>query len=173
MKLYAKLIGLAVFTAGCMVQTTQADTLRIFDATSSPDELAEFLFPSKKVKTRGLVVEPEKKNVAAMHIRFEFDSSRLTIEAVKAIEVLAGALKNTKSKDGRMLIEGHTDSIGSDRYNMDLSERRANAVKSFLVQAHGISSERLFTRGMGESELLDTQSPSNELNRRVEFMRVM
>ncbi len=68
-------------------------------------------------------------------------------------------------------VEGHTDSRASDAYNMDLSTRRAAAVREYLVQA-GIAPERLTSQGFGESRPIDTNATSagRAANRRVEFV---
>jgi outer membrane protein OmpA-like peptidoglycan-associated protein len=70
----------------------------------------------------------------------------------------------------RVKIEGHTDSRGSESYNLDLSTRRANAIRDWLIQG-GVDADRLEAEGFGEfSPLVENDSPENmEKNRRVEF----
>jgi OOP family OmpA-OmpF porin len=71
------------------------------------------------------------------------------------------------------LIEGHTDSFGSPEYNLGLSERRALAVKSWLVEEMGIEPSRIRTKGLGSTRLVAPASESIEgqrLNRRVEIV---
>jgi outer membrane protein OmpA-like peptidoglycan-associated protein len=70
-----------------------------------------------------------------------------------------------------LLVEGHTDALGSDEYNVRLSERRAVAVARYLVVRHGVAPERLRVAGRGKSEPLmeDRYDPRN---RRVQFLRV-
>ena len=101
-------------------------------------------------------------------VNFGFDSSDLTSAAKANLDKLAQVLKN--NMDTNINIYGHTDSKGTDAYNLSLSERRAAAVKSYLV-AHGVSSSRMFTMGVGEKEPVasnDTDAGRAE-NRRVEF----
>ena len=69
------------------------------------------------------------------------------------------------------IIVGHTDSIGDENYNLALSQRRAEAVKEYLVSTYSVDPLRLITIGRGESELLDPGNPDNPINRRVEFRR--
>jgi outer membrane protein OmpA-like peptidoglycan-associated protein len=69
-----------------------------------------------------------------------------------------------------LLIEGHTDALGPDRYNFELSERRAIAVARYLVVHHGIAPERLQVAGKGKSEPL-LSDPYDPRNRRVQFIR--
>ena len=101
-------------------------------------------------------------------VNFGFDSSDLTSAAKANLDKLAQVLKN--NMDTNINIYGHTDSKGTDAYNLSLSERRAAAVKNYLV-SQGVSSSRMFTMGVGEKEPVasnDTDAGRAE-NRRVEF----
>lgn len=101
-------------------------------------------------------------------VNFAFDSSNLSTTAQTNLDKLAKVLSD--NPDTNINIYGHTDSKGSDQYNLDLSQRRAEAVKSYLIN-RGISSSRLTSIGVGEAE----PKASNETdagratNRRVEF----
>src|SRR6059036_2623110 len=70
----------------------------------------------------------------------------------------------------RALVEGHTDSIGSDAYNQRLSERRANAVGDYMI-ARGIEAQRITTKGWGESKPIASNKTKEgrAQNRRVEI----
>jgi OmpA-OmpF porin, OOP family len=71
----------------------------------------------------------------------------------------------------KLLVEGHTDALGSDEYNLELSKRRALSVARYLVAHHGIEPERLQVAGKGKTEpLLD--NAYDPRNRRVQFLRV-
>jgi len=101
-------------------------------------------------------------------VNFGFDSSDLTPAAKANLDKLAQVLKN--NIDTNINIYGHTDSKGTDAYNLSLSERRAAAVKNYLV-SQGVSASRMFTMGVGEREPIasnDTDAGRAE-NRRVEF----
>lgn len=101
-------------------------------------------------------------------VNFGFDSSDLTPAAKANLDKLAQVLKN--NMDTNINIYGHTDSKGTDAYNLSLSERRAAAVKNYLV-SQGVSASRMFTMGVGEKEPVasnDTDAGRAE-NRRVEF----
>ncbi len=104
----------------------------------------------------------------ALEVRFDFNSATLTPEARDVLVQLAAALKAPALAENSFLIEGHTDATGADGYNQDLSERRADAVMSFLTREHGVDADRLVAVGRGESELLDPQHASSGVNRRVE-----
>lgn len=101
-------------------------------------------------------------------VNFAFDSSNLTSTAKANLDKLAQVLKN--NPDTNINIYGYTDSKGSDSYNLSLSERRANAVKSYLL-SKGVASDRMFSMGRGENDPVasnDTEAGRAE-NRRVEF----
>ena len=101
-------------------------------------------------------------------VNFAFDSSELTSSAKGNLDKLSTVLKN--NPDTNINIYGHTDSKGTDAYNKSLSDRRAAAVKSYLI-SKGISSGRMFTMGVGESEPRATNETDagRAENRRVEF----
>ena len=67
-------------------------------------------------------------------------------------------------------ISGHTDALGSGKYNQALSERRAVAVKMYLIENGKIDTDRLETIGWGEERLKNSLNPSNAINRRVEIV---
>lgn len=101
-------------------------------------------------------------------VNFAFNSADLTSSAKSNLEKLADVLKN--NPDTNINIYGHTDSKGSDAYNLTLSEKRANAVVSYL-NSLGVSKNRLISKGLGESEPIATNETDEgrAKNRRVEF----
>ncbi len=101
-------------------------------------------------------------------VNFDFNSSALTSTAKTNLDKLAQVLTN--NPDTNINIYGHTDSKGTDEYNMNLSERRADAVRSYL-SGKGIASNRLFAKGEGEAMPVATNDTDagRAKNRRVEF----
>ncbi len=101
-------------------------------------------------------------------ILFQTNSSTLQSQARQTVNQLAETLKN--NPDTNILIEGHTDSDGTDEYNYKLSERRAQAVSNYL-RTLGVSGSRLTTRGYGESQPVADNSSAGgkQSNRRVEI----
>lgn len=99
---------------------------------------------------------------------FGFDSDRITYAAQTNLRKVATSL--VAYPNTRLLIVGHTDSQGSDAYNMDLSERRANAAAGFIV-GEGIARSRTSTAGRGEGEPIATNETDagRQSNRRVEI----
>jgi outer membrane protein OmpA-like peptidoglycan-associated protein len=104
-------------------------------------------------------------------ILFDTDSDRLKPESAYVIQSVAKVL--TTRSDLRLLIEGHTDGVGNAAHNMDLSKRRAEAVKSVLVAQFNIDPVRLTTAGLGATKPIDTNDTplGRAQNRRVEFAK--
>ena len=103
----------------------------------------------------------------ASGLLFDFDSDVVKGTAGDNLRTLAGSLEQYPGSD--LLIVGHTDSVGTDSYNEDLSRRRAAAAASFLTGA-GVAASRLDTKGLGETEPVasnDTDA-GRQRNRRVE-----
>lgn len=116
-----------------------------------------------KDSERGLVMTLQEG------VLFEYNRAELKPGAMRNLQPLLTFLK--EHPDRTLLIEGHTDSTGSDAYNLDLSQRRAEAVRNFLV-LNGISSDRVLARGYGESYPVTTNTTEagRQQNRRVEIV---
>jgi OOP family OmpA-OmpF porin len=101
-------------------------------------------------------------------VNFEFNKAVLTIEAYPILDHAAEILMENPSVN--VEIQGHTDNIGSESYNLSLSEKRAAVVKDYLV-SKGINTDRLTAAGYGEARPLsdNTTSAGRAKNRRVEF----
>ncbi|HEY0974353.1 MAG TPA: OmpA family protein, partial [Solimonas sp.] len=121
--------------------------------------------PGEQVDANGCALD---KNFVLRGVKFEFDSDRLTEPAKTILNEVAGTLQAYPNID--VELEGHTDDVGSDSYNLGLSERRANAVKTYLV-GRGIGAGRMTPVGYGESRPIDTNATEagREENRRVEL----
>jgi outer membrane protein OmpA-like peptidoglycan-associated protein len=98
---------------------------------------------------------------------FAFDSSEIQPAARQNLTQLANSLK--EYPDSKVLIVGHTDSSGSEEYNLELSNRRSQSAKTFLV-SRGLDSNRIESQGRGESEPIadNATETGRDLNRRVE-----
>jgi outer membrane protein OmpA-like peptidoglycan-associated protein len=104
-------------------------------------------------------------------VYFDFNSDRIREQSEPALREIAELLR--RHPDWRLGIEGHTDSIASDRFNLELSARRAAAVKGALTGRFGIAEDRLTTSGAGESRPKDRNDTveGRARNRRVELVR--
>ena len=115
----------------------------------------------------------EKENrVEIFDIFFTFDSDEIRKESEPRLADIAAVLK--RHPDWKLKVEGHTDSISADDYNLKLSMRRATAVKDALVTRYGIAAARLTPDGLGETKPRATNDTlaGRARNRRVELVRM-
>jgi outer membrane protein OmpA-like peptidoglycan-associated protein len=136
------------------------------DAADARDELDQMRGRLTELQTQ----ETERGLVVTLgDVLFEVDRAELKPGAARNLDKLVAALRD--NADTSIAIEGHTDSTGNRDYNVDLSERRAEAVAGYLT-SHGISSSRITSRGLGPD--FPVASNSNEAgrqqNRRVEVV---
>jgi outer membrane protein OmpA-like peptidoglycan-associated protein len=105
-------------------------------------------------------------------IYFSFNSDRIRDESTPTLNDIAEVLR--RHPDWKLQVNGHTDAIGGDAPNLDLSKRRAAAVKNTLVTSYKIDPGRLATSGFGKSQPKDTNDTleGRAHNRRVELIRV-
>jgi outer membrane protein OmpA-like peptidoglycan-associated protein len=104
-------------------------------------------------------------------IHFSFNSADIRDESLPRLKEIADVMK--RHPDWRLAVNGHTDNIASDSYNLDLSKRRAAAVKDALVKRYAVDAARLTTAGFGESQPQDSNDTleGRARNRRVELIR--
>lgn len=121
--------------------------------------------PGEAVDADGCAID---RNFILKGVKFEFDSDRLTAAAKEILNEVAETLQAYPNVD--VELEGHTDSLGSDTYNLGLSERRANSVKTYL-SGRGVEGKRMTPVGYGESRPIDSNETEGgrENNRRVEL----
>ena len=107
-------------------------------------------------------------NLGEDTLRFDFDKATLRLENRELLSRIAGVLLT--SKGYRIDVFGHTDDIGTDDYNLKLSQRRAQSVRNYLVEA-GVDPEIISTKGFGKSSprVLGTTPAARAANRRVEI----
>lgn len=113
------------------------------------------------------------EEVTLNDILYDFNSDKLTPTSKENLKVLIAMMK--KSENLIIAINSHTDSRGSDEYNLDLSQRRAQSVVNYLIE-NGIDSARLQAKGFGETQLLNRckngvncSDEEHQLNRRTTF----
>jgi outer membrane protein OmpA-like peptidoglycan-associated protein len=140
-------------------------------------EEQRFVDSIRKVKNRQLTLSERQKavEIAAnrptidLEIYFDYDSAAITPRAEDELMTLGRALTNPDLRGSVFLIAGHTDAQGADDYNQKLSERRAAAVKRFLMEKFDLSNESLVAAGYGESKLKNDADPTASENRRVQI----
>ena len=109
----------------------------------------------------------------SLYIYFDFNSSELKPQGRAQLIEMAQAMRSSEHRDRIFMIESHSDTTGPDEYNLDLSRRRAEAVRTFLV-SRGIVLGRLEIEGVGEARplVLTGNQEEQAINRRVEFLRL-
>ncbi|PXW91222.1 outer membrane protein OmpA-like peptidoglycan-associated protein [Nitrosomonas sp. Nm84] len=142
---------------------TARDRVLLEARTAEAEEAKRQLEELKAKKTdRGLVI-------TLQDVLFRTNMAQLEVNGLRTVHKLADFLKQYPERT--VLIEGHTDSTGSDSYNQGLSERRAHAVRMALLDS-GISSNRIAAKGYGESFPVASNdtAENRQLNRRVEII---
>ncbi len=111
--------------------------------------------------------KPPQRAGLDMMINFALDSAQLDQTARSELDEFARALEDKRLSTFSFVVEGHTDATGSDSYNLNLSQRRAQSVAAFLT-ANGIEPARLRAVGLGKSHPR-VADPYDPVNRRVEM----
>ena len=107
-----------------------------------------------------------------LEINFDYNSADISAKSLPSVQALGRALTTNDLKGSTFVVAGHTDASGGDAYNQDLSERRADAIKRYLVDKYGINGTDLVTVGYGKSKLKDSSQPMAEVNRRVQVVNM-
>ncbi|MXY89746.1 MAG: OmpA family protein [Gammaproteobacteria bacterium] len=137
------------------------------DGVPDPDDDCPNTPSNYAVHENGCPILIEEIARFELQVNFDFDESVIRDEDVPEIEDLAEFLREY---DGVMLqLEGHTDNVGTQLYNLDLSQRRADAVRDMLIEDFGISPGRVTAQGFGEQiPVADNETEAGrEANRRV------
>lgn len=132
------------------------------DADGCPPVVAEVV--------EEVVVVEEDEVIVVSGILFEFDSARLTAGDKARLDTVASRLTN-EAPNAQLTITGHTDSVGSDAYNLKLSERRAVSVTDYLVEKGVARGNVVSVSGAGESRPIadNATADGRAQNRRVEI----
>jgi len=178
LNLFATFCLSALLSGPVLSQDSEQRNTRFYKGVPDPLELANHLFPQEKPvsalgTTRSIVIKDDASsvvNTASMPILFYFGNTVITKESLPSLDSFGEMMQLERLGDKRVVIEGHTDSIGTVEFNQKLSERRARAIKRYLVSQFDIDPVRLITEGKGEMELADSARPKHRNNRRVEFI---
>ena len=168
-------IGTGVLLAPVSASEPDARDTIFFTAPPSPDEIAAHIFPgpmtTRSVFAGNKEVELKVNKSVGMPVLFHFGKTTLVDSSKPFLDSIGKLLQQSAYAREILIIEGHTDAVGHDRTNFKLSERRALAVKEYLVNEYSIDPLRLFTEGKGERQLYNVANPYAGENRRVEFLR--
>lgn len=107
-----------------------------------------------------------------LEVYFAFDSAEIGAEAVPIVENLGRAIKREDFAGSTIVVGGHTDAKGADSYNQTLSEKRADAVVSYLVAKFGLAHDKFLPAGYGFRFLKVAGQPLDPKNRRVQISAV-
>ncbi|VIO67291.1 OmpA family protein [Bradyrhizobium ivorense] len=107
-----------------------------------------------------------------LEINFDYNSADISAKSLPSVQALGRALTNPDLQGSTFVVAGHTDAAGGEEYNQGLSERRADAIKRYLVDKYGINGTDLVTVGYGKSKLKDPGQPLAEVNRRVQVVNM-
>ena len=107
-----------------------------------------------------------------LEINFDYNSAQINAKSLPSVQALGRALTNPDLKGSTFVVAGHTDAAGGETFNQDLSERRADSIKRYLVDKYGIDGTDLVTVGYGKTKLKDPSQPLAEVNRRVQVVNM-
>jgi len=186
-----------VLPAGVAMAQSNPSSQQIIDALKSKRPLTRSLSasPAEQAKkaetdkfvdtlrnrpTRSLSVD-ERQQIAAvaqerpridLKIKFDYDSANIAKAALADMDNLGKALTDPALNGGTFVLAGHTDAVGSEEYNQDLSSRRADSVKRYLTEKFSLAPDRLVTAGYGKTRLKNKDNPKAAENRRVEVVNM-
>lgn len=188
----ALVLSLTLIHAGSLAWAES--TTNLGDRVADEDEIIDALTPTEpeQPKMRGLTrgiklnnaaspnqvpaqpqqAAPEPRSIS-MDVKFDYNSAELSKYAMEQLHPLGMALNSNELSGFRFRVEGHTDGQGSSDYNLVLSKRRADRVKTHLVQNYGVDPGRIESVGRGEDVPLISGDPNNGANRRVEIVNIL
>lgn len=170
-------LGLALFVAAPLQAQDLGDTPLLKGREVTEGAVLDALTPlAPGTQSRAILVETNRKGGvapkprrpgASLLITFDTNSSELSTNAREQLDVVAAALKNDRLQSYSFQVEGHADPRGNADDNLTLSQQRAESVRRYLVESHGIAPERLAAVGKGDLEPLIRSVPAAAENRRV------
>jgi outer membrane protein OmpA-like peptidoglycan-associated protein len=149
------------------------------DPTAKAREIS-FVQTLRNRKTRSLSLG-EREQIAEiastkpkidLDIQFDYNSANITATSMPSVQALGEALTDAKLKGSTFVVAGHTDAVGGLAYNQDLSERRADTIKRYLIEKYGIAGADLVAVGYGKTKPKDPNAPMDPINRRVQVVNM-
>ena len=150
-------------------------------ADQAPNPAEAKLLNSVRGRATRSLSNSEREEIAAaakdkpnidLTITFDYNSADISAKSLPEVQKLGRALTNDDLKGSTFLLAGHTDAAGGDNYNQDLSERRADSIKRYLMDNFHIAATDLVTVGYRKSKLKDPAQPLAEVNRRVQVVNM-
>ena len=133
---------------------------------------------NRKTRSLSLGEREEIAEIAAtkpkidLEIHFDFNSAEISKESMPAVQALGDALSDAKLRGSTFVVAGHTDGVGGEQFNQELSERRADTIKHYLVDHYHLANGDLVTVGYGKTKLKNAADPSDGVNRRVQVVNM-
>jgi outer membrane protein OmpA-like peptidoglycan-associated protein len=143
-------------------------------------ETDKFVDTLRNRPTRSLSID-ERQQIATvaqerpridLEIKFDYNSANIAKTALVDMDNLGKALTDSTLKGATFVLAGHTDAVGSEEYNQDLSSRRADSVKRYLMEKFSLTPDHLVTAGYGKTRLKNKDNPKAAENRRVEVVNM-
>ena len=143
-------------------------------------ETDKFVDTLRNRPTRSLSID-ERQQIATvaqerpridLEIKFDYNSANIAKTALADMDNLGKALTDSSLKGSTFVLAGHTDAVGSEEYNLDLSSRRADSVKRYLMEKYSLAPDHLVTAGYGKTRLKNKDNPKAAENRRVEVVNM-
>jgi len=133
---------------------------------------------NRKTRSLSSVEREEISEIASnkpnidLEIQFDYNSAAISTTSMPSVQALGEALSNPDLKGSTFVVAGHTDAVGTETYNQDLSERRADTIKRYLTEKYGIAGSNLVTVGYGKGKPKDPSAPLDPINRRVQVVNM-
>jgi outer membrane protein OmpA-like peptidoglycan-associated protein len=160
-------------TRGLSMSPQQVDTAASAEETKFVDSLRNRPTRSLSLGERQEIAElAASRPQIDLEIQFDFNSADIRRGSTQAVQELGKALSNPGLKGSTFVVAGHTDAVGGEAYNQELSERRADTIKRHLVERYGINGANLVTVGYGKSKPKDPNAPLDPANRRVQVVNM-
>jgi outer membrane protein OmpA-like peptidoglycan-associated protein len=137
-------------------------------STPTPPEAKPELKPDEAIKR----AETKEAPSIDLEIFFDYKSAEVTPKAVAVLSPLGRALSDPRLADDSFLIAGHTDAKGGADYNLELSQRRAESVRQFLIANFNVDAKKLIAKGYGFQHLRNPKDPLAAVNRRVQIVNL-
>ena len=154
---------------GAPAQQPAANAAETKFVTSIRGRSTRSLSKSEREEIAAIVQDKPKID---LEINFDYNSADISAKSLASVQALGRALSNAELKGSTFVVAGHTDAAGGEEYNQNLSERRAESIKKYLVDKYGINGTDLVTVGYGKSKLKDASQPMAEVNRRVQVVNM-
>ncbi len=145
--------------------------------TAAGKEFFKELQQTKRTRSFTIKERDEVENFSvsrpkvSIEVYFDYNSSEITSPAKATLDKLGLALQDPRLARKNFIFRGHTDAKGNENYNLQLSDRRAEAVKRYIVRTFGVVDHTILSIGNGARNLKNPDNPFADENRRVEVVR--